>query len=102
MVHTRRNANVSRGRTLVTSVTRRETPASLRRSIMALVPRRERERPPLLAEELLDLAIELSFPASDPISVVQAYEQANTAGGGQKPIGERVSPSAEARRRQRR
>jgi hypothetical protein len=33
--------------------------------------------PELAAEDLLDLAIELTFPASDPISVVQAFRAAN-------------------------
>jgi hypothetical protein len=29
------------------------------------------------AEELLDLAIELTFPASDPVSIVQAFVKAS-------------------------
>ncbi|MFN2644051.1 MAG: hypothetical protein ABR570_03595 [Burkholderiales bacterium] len=31
---------------------------------------------PSQAEELLDLAIELTFPASDPVSVVDAFSTA--------------------------
>jgi hypothetical protein len=29
-----------------------------------------------VAEELLDLAIELTFPASDPVSIVSAFQAA--------------------------
>ena len=32
---------------------------------------------PAQAEELLDLAIELTFPASDPVSVVHAFSAAS-------------------------
>jgi hypothetical protein len=32
---------------------------------------------PAQAEELLDLAIELTFPASDPVSVVHAFHAAS-------------------------
>lgn len=38
----------------------------------------ERDSEPLTeAEELLDLAIELTFPASDPVSVVHAFSAAS-------------------------
>ena len=42
-------------------------------------PRRNSETPsaPAQAEELLDLAIELTFPASDPVSVVHAFSAAS-------------------------
>jgi hypothetical protein len=33
-----------------------------------------------VAEELLDLAIELTFPASDPVSVVSAFHAARARG----------------------
>jgi hypothetical protein len=42
-----------------------------------LQPKGESSASELAAEDLLDLAIELTFPASDPISVVQAFRAAN-------------------------
>jgi hypothetical protein len=44
-------------------------------------PNDETSTAELTAEALLDLAIELTFPASDPVSVVHAFRAADAGDG---------------------